>query len=113
LDGFCAFGAVFLFDALREKGLTPKLAVAEDDDDSGHCFVLCEGHVVDVTATQFGKEAVEIVPVARVSESEWFWVPQRLFSATTEFVDFLDEAEWPEYQIPYDYARQNSMELVA
>jgi len=48
LCGLCAIAAGHLHKRLRAAGLPSVLAV-----NSGHCFVLLGGYVVDVTATQF------------------------------------------------------------
>ena len=103
LDGFCAHGAVLLYQALSGLGLRPQLAVSEDDDSCGHCFVLCEGHIVDVTATQFGKSEVEILAYSQDPQDElfpWFWRARQLFDSPQELAAFLEDEGWPAEQIP-------------
>jgi hypothetical protein len=55
LSGACGIASVMLHDELTGAGMTP-LIVAGD----GHYFVVCEGWLVDVTATQFGHRPIVI-----------------------------------------------------
>src|SRR3990167_11485989 len=50
LNGLCGKAAAILYHALEHAGFNPKIAHT-----LGHAFVLCEGYIVDVTATQFGQ----------------------------------------------------------
>lgn len=110
LCGMCAIGAARLFTRLQRLGLDVSLALAEDEECSvGHCFVVCEGHIVDVTATQFDKRPVEILELAEAPLEAWFWQPVRLFGSVTELARYLDEDGWPENQVPFAEAREAAL----
>lgn len=53
LCGLCGFGSAMLFERFKKEGLDVQIANAV-----GHWFVVCEGFLVDVTATQFGQAKI-------------------------------------------------------
>jgi len=48
LTGMCGICSYFLFKTLKEKKLSPVFSINDE-----HCFVMLQGLVIDVTATQF------------------------------------------------------------
>lgn len=85
LSGFCTHSAIELFRRLLRAGYKPQLALAADsgkweDHSWGHCFVLCEDLVVDVTASQFLQPHV-VVRSARASKTKWFWRPLKTYQS--------------------------------
>lgn len=94
LMGMCAISAADLFTRLTKAGFRDVRIAAN----LGHCFVQCGGYVVDVTATQFGRRAVEVVPVGGASHAH-FWCADHVFNSIDELrVHQLDEG-WPSQQI--------------
>jgi hypothetical protein len=64
LCGLCLRSSVQLFLAAQYFGINIQVIGGD-----GHCYTMCDGHIIDVTATQFGeKERVLVVPPNRVSE---------------------------------------------
>jgi hypothetical protein len=48
LGGYCVIASIYLYKLLRDAGLNPRVIFNED-----HAFVVCQGYLIDVTATQF------------------------------------------------------------
>lgn len=61
LEMMCARASGELFKKLKRAGYKPELVFIEF-----HCFVVCEGYIIDITATQYNYtntyDRVEIVP---------------------------------------------------
>jgi hypothetical protein len=64
LCGLCAVAAGHLHRALQREGYKSRIAM-----NNGHCFILLEDYVVDVTATQFGEAKVFIKKLTTVLQS--------------------------------------------
>ena len=52
LCGMCAIASGRLHDVLTTHGFEPLIVVSEKSGGC-HCFILCDGYIVDITATQF------------------------------------------------------------
>ena len=63
LSGMCGYGAVMVFDALKKAGRQPKIAVGQ-----GHYFTVCDGFLVDVTASQFGQSKIVVRDYEKVKK---------------------------------------------
>jgi hypothetical protein len=63
LQGACGYGSVMLFEELKRAGYKPRIAQG-----SGHWFVVCDGKLVDVTATQFGQPKVVVRDFIRIQD---------------------------------------------
>ncbi len=99
LCGMCAIASAELFRRLKDMGYSPKIALY-DGDDHCHCFVLVNGQIVDVTATQFGKNPVEIVNTNEKNLPD-FWNPNMVFNSVEELIANQVTNGWPQYQIAY------------
>jgi len=107
LTGMCCIASAKLFETLEQFGYAPALAVAEYENDSAHCFVICDDHVLDITATQFGMEKIEIIHEKMASEY-WFWNPKMLFYSVDELIKYQKKTRWPKYQlVTHDIIRYN------
>jgi len=97
MSGFCALAAIELFRRLYNAGFDPRLVLSTDtgqpyiyardgciDYGEGHCYVLCDGYVIDITATQFGKKKIEIRGQRNI-RNEWFWNPVLTFKTISGF----------------------------
>lgn len=98
LGGMCAIASMQLHRQLVGAGISATLAASRY-----HCFVIVtlerRRHVVDITATQFGKEAVFIRPLVQASSVAEWWKPSRLFSQRPALREYLSNAQWPSSQI--------------
>ncbi len=92
LNGMCGVATARLFEDLLAAGFSPEIAI-----NSEHCFVICNGQVVDVTATQFGYRPVEVRPLMRSQES--FWEICSTFRSSEELAEHQKINGWPEEQI--------------
>lgn len=101
LEGMCAVAAAELHRMLCRAGFSPRIALRNTTRDGCHCFVLVEGLLVDVTATQFGLGEVEILPLdetKRLGHPFWKW--SRLFDNVEDLARHLEKTQWPDEQIP-------------
>lgn len=57
--GFCVYGAVLLWQELKRHKRRPWIVEGMD-----HWFVHCDGHLIDITATQFGLHKIEVHSIA-------------------------------------------------
>lgn len=103
----CAIASAHLFEALTKEGLKAKIAY-----NSSHCFVLTNGYLVDITATQFNKvqykspislEKVIVVkynsikPLPDYIFPTW-WKVEHKFDSAWELYCQQQETNWPDYQ---------------
>lgn len=103
LVGFCAKGSARLHANLGEAGFSAQIGLYDDklyeDSDVGgsHAFVMIQEHVVDITATQFGLQPVEIVPFGHKAVQP-FWHANFVFDRLEDFLQHIHN--WPHYQRP-------------
>ena len=106
LTGMCAIAAAELARRLVKEGIDDvELAMWEDDGCEAHVFVICHGHIVDVTATQYGATTgqkflpVEIVRLEHAMNVLTQWTPMKFFKTPADLrKDQLAEG-WPKEQV--------------
>lgn len=107
--GLCGIAAARLFQRLKKHGYVPKIAYSQN-----HCFVLCNGYIVDVTATQFNGE-FETTPTVVVAidyvkrllreygteahEDLYYWIPTKTFTSIRSFILWQKRTGWDTQQI--------------
>ena len=98
LCGWCAISAAQLFRELQRAKIAAELHYV-----SGHCFVVVDDHVVDVTATQFSEFSRERVLIRHTKELAdlWFYQTDKIFLYPTELRDHQLKEKWPRKQIAY------------
>lgn len=64
LGGLCGHGSVMLHEALTDAGYKSKIARGY-----GHWFVICDGLLCDITASQFGQGKVVVRDYEKVRQS--------------------------------------------
>ena len=67
LCGLCARASAELFKRLQKNGYKPYFCFSE-----AHCFVLLNNYILDVTATQFGRKSIEIIPFNQFKRQYWY-----------------------------------------
>lgn len=96
LMGMCIIAARKLFRELKLCGFDPQLAVSY-----AHAFVLvpCDGrmHVLDITATQFDRERVVLIPLTRARAS--YWKLEKVFGSERSLIRSLRADQWNECEI--------------
>lgn len=92
LCGMCAKASGYLFEQLKEAGIPAKLALT-----SNHCFVLVDNHIVDITATQFGREKVMVKELK--DEDGHFWREPMIFEDIEVLVRYQQKAGWEYHQL--------------
>ena len=98
LCGLCGIASAYLASLLRARGLEAEVVVWSSSCE-GHCYVECGGYLVDVTSTQFGRQKVELHPLAG-KPKEPYWQGRRRFATTQALRTYLRRAGWPDEQIP-------------
>jgi hypothetical protein len=106
LAGMCAIASVELFRRLSAAGYAPFLAMSHADR-CDHCFVVLDGRVVDVTATQFGESAVVIELLKRASNVS-YWQINAHFGSAGALREYLRERRWPKKQLPLEERQPGS-----
>lgn len=56
LCGLCGIASIFLYQRLKNEGYEPQMATS-----TSHIYIICDGKIVDITATQFGLDPVVII----------------------------------------------------
>lgn len=97
LSCFCTIGARRLFTELKREKLKPMIAICEEPEDDCHAFVICDKYLVDVTASQFGKENIFIKKTNQKEPHPW--EVHITFTSTRNFIKYLRRTNWPEEQI--------------
>ena len=111
LMGGCAIASTRLFLELQKLDIPAELCVTHT-----HAFLVVEGHILDVTATQFKPffAADEFPPIVFETEYDFFdwfdsdeecadldqepWANAKRFSCVNEFLKYLDQEGWPQEQ---------------
>lgn len=100
LNGMCAIASAELFRRLQAAGIPCQLALRSVPDD-GHCFVLTETHLVDITASQFrGYPAVVLIPKEPRARREAHWQETRRFDSVEALVGYQRQIGWWPCQVP-------------
>lgn len=94
LGGLCAKASYALFDRLKNHNMP--VAMAGNDQ---HFFVICDNHIIDVTATQFGHtEPVVVKPIEEADKD--YWTRIYTFETYPEITDYFTKSAWPTHQKP-------------
>jgi len=100
LSCWCAICSYWIFKRLQGRKLNPIFAIIDEKVDDCHCFVVCNGYLIDCTATQFGcKDEVVIKKVEEADKKYWNF--QKAKKCKTESEIALEMSIWPEYQNPF------------
>lgn len=100
LNGFCAIASAELFKRLKENGIRAELHLATGNMGS-HVYVVCEDHVIDVTATQFIEFRNRYIVIVHTKEVEehWFYRGEYVFDDPRKLRKAQIEWEWPQDQV--------------
>jgi hypothetical protein len=101
LCGMCALAAAELHDMLSAVGFKPQIAVSVQEFES-HCFILCDGYIVDVTATQFyPTKDQRIVVVDQYKQHSLIHYNNitHTFDSVVELKEYQRKAGWSDTQI--------------
>lgn len=102
LHGWCAIAAAHLWAELTRAGLQAEIHMAEMPNGS-HAFVLCEDHIVDVTATQFNEYRNNPVVVLHAKEAiHAFHNTTHTFETAQQLRKFQKKNRWPHWQVAYE-----------
>lgn len=103
LCGMCASASAKLHQELQEVGVESKILYSCSETYGDHCFVVVDGHIVDVTATQFEYFDFEPVVIRAINKHDVghyrFWRATQTFKNAIELINFQVANEWPEEQM--------------
>ena len=88
LAGMCAIASGYLHRMLNKAGIESFLCINHE-----HCFVLANGYIVDVTASQYGLKPVCILEVEKANQE--FWFVEQKFKSTPELFEHQLDEWWP------------------
>jgi hypothetical protein len=93
LCGMCSLASYELFKRLKRANLDPKYCLTPH-----HAFIKCQGHIVDVTATQFYNEHQPVTVVKPRGQNKFYWNKPTYHKTRKEIIKAL-AADWPEFQV--------------
>jgi hypothetical protein len=104
LCGMCAIAAAELFTRLTKAGVSARISANHE-----HCFVEVldaagrGGLIVDVTATQFGRDKILITRRSELGigmrNDSFYWKAREKFYSVEDLREWQAEVGWPENQI--------------
>lgn len=108
LCGMCGIATTKLSHELLKKGIKHKLILVDATESTGeeHCFIYVNNYIVDVTATQFGKDTKVCIVHKDDVTDEWYWQLRSSkkrkvlkFTKPIDLVSTQKEQRWSESQI--------------
>jgi hypothetical protein len=106
LGCWCAICSYEVFKRLRRAKLNPTFVQVWDGNGyDGHCFVECQGYIVDVTARQFIGN-LRSVEVRYNNPGYWFWVRNSQINKSVHKANTTSQIQklvkdWPSEQNPF------------
>jgi hypothetical protein len=91
LEGMCGIASCILLQELEKEGIDAKIYEAEC-----HAYVMYDGYIIDVTATQFG--GPKIMFRRRKKEESYEWYAGKSFTSAKAFVKHQRAVGWPSGQ---------------
>jgi hypothetical protein len=97
--GYCGVGSAELWRRLQAKGIASTICVHVSS--FGHVFLEVDGHVVDVTASQFYQLANTRVAIFTEGEAKAydFYEVAEAFQDDRELIRWQKSANWPRWQV--------------
>lgn len=94
LEGLCARASAVLFELLEEKGFEPEIGVSSTRP---HVFVMAEGYIIDVTATQYRRK--KKIFVVKAEDAPCMYFPEMVFRSVDELRSYQELVQWMEDQM--------------
>lgn len=101
LTGMCAVASYDLFIRLKSAGFKPEYILGDC-----HAFIICNGYLIDTTATQFNISAKKIEIrrwTKKIAERYNFWCPQKKYTTIRGIHQYFKDDNndnWPLEQTP-------------
>lgn len=105
-SGLCAHAAAWVQHLLAQEGRTSVLASVQGNI-VGHCFVLCDGFVLDPTAMQFGADTPS-VSWYNPTTAPWFHQEPTLHRDIQAMCEHLQGLGWCDAQLPLYFLRAHT-----
>ena len=97
LCGMCAIASSRLSKELKEKNIDCEIWESESNA-GNHVFVVANGFIIDVTATQYRMEDVVVEKVEDMKEYA-IYKRKRKYKDHTHLISEQQKSGWPEFQI--------------
>ena len=101
LESWCGIASWIVFRLLKKRGYSPKLC-----SNDLHAFVICDGHLIDLTLMQFHPHWFEEVYIHQTGKGHPAAEPYHLVkkSVTNDTLKDLKSFfyRWPKYQKPFN-----------
>lgn len=112
LMGLCAIASAKLFIELKKHGYNPQIA-----ENTCHCFLVVNDHIVDITAGQFDKQRRIVIKhlskrIKKLNHVEYYWEVEKLFDSVKDLRTYQFEMRWPNCQIASREIEQEENELL-
>ncbi len=98
LQGYCAICSYAIWKYLKKMKLNPEFRLKEVTWEA-HCYVLCDNHIIDITAKQFGSKFPNVVIRKNKDNKEWFWSNKSESAKTVTKIKRLLDG-WVHFQKP-------------
>lgn len=101
LCGMCAIASARLFNALADKGINSTIILNTESPYGCHVYLIVDGYVVDVTATQFPDhpyDPVVIIDRAEAEEYGW-WQGGKEIDCPKALLETQTANNWPSNQL--------------
>lgn len=94
LEGLCARASAVLFDLLKDNNFEPEIGLSATRP---HVFVMVDGYIVDVTATQYRRK--KKVFIIKTEDAPEMYFPEMTFKSVEELKDYQEFVGWMEDQM--------------
>ena len=97
LCGVCAIASGELWRRLADARIKSQIY---RDYEHSHCFIVCDNHIVDVTASQFGQENIVIKHVNDRTDKEinYYWNMAKFYNTVKDFKIYQTKVKWAKEQ---------------
>jgi hypothetical protein len=107
LSGMCAIASAHLWFLFQDAGFKPQIGHAHKPHIGAHIFVILDGEMWDITATQFAQSIPKVVqmPLEAAAKARWYWKPSTIFNTPADLRREQVSLGWPDHQtVPKDKA---------
>jgi hypothetical protein len=98
LSCYCAIASAKMSLMLNEAGIKHRIGYAYAPI-GGHMFILIDGWIVDVTATQFGEDEKILVRHTHATRLPWYHRVKQTFMSAQTMLRWQERNRWPEEQM--------------
>jgi hypothetical protein len=98
LSCYCAIASAKMSMILASEGIKHRIGYAYAPI-GGHMFILKDGWIIDVTATQFGEDEKILVRHTHATRLPWYHRVKQTFMSAQTMLRWQEKNRWPEEQM--------------